>query len=249
MLRRLRPCAVLAAVLILLAGLSPPPRAHAAEAYSEDEVKAAYLYRFAGYVEWPDESTDRPFDIAVLGAPDVAAQLRRLLPTHKINGRSAQLREIKGVSDLGAAQILYAGPGRAELARAMLRAAGPRSLLFVTDQEGGLEAGSAVNFITIDRRVRFEVSLVAADRSGIKISSELLGVAVRVQGVGKQSRDCCSPPMMPAPLDDLTGLKVARRVDPASFHDRGFASHRGLVRHRGFAPHRGFARLRGLGTG
>jgi hypothetical protein len=205
--------------------LSPAPRARAAEAYSEDEVKAAYLYRFAGYVEWADESPERPFDIAVLGAPDVAAQLRRLLPTHKINGRSARVREITGASDLGAAQIIYAGRGRAEFARAMLRTAGARSLLFVTDQEGGLEAGSAVNFITIDRRVRFEVSLVAADRSGIKISSELLGVAVRVQGVGKQSRDCCSPPMMPAPLDDLAGVRVARRIDRGGDHRRSGAPH------------------------
>jgi hypothetical protein len=229
-LRRRRACAALAAVLALLAGLSPPPRAHAADAYSEDEVKAAYLYRFAGYVEWADESPERPFDIAVLGAPDVAAQLRRLLPTHKINGRSAQVREITGAAELGAAQIVYAGRGRAEFARAMLRTAHLSSLLFVTDQEGGLEAGSAVNFITIDRRVRFEVSLAAADRSGIKISSELLGVAVRVQGVGKQSRECCAPPMMPAPLDDLTELKVARRID----------------RH---GSARDVVRARGLGTG
>jgi len=59
--------------------------------------------------------------------------------------------------------------------------------LLVTDEEGGLNAGSSLNFLTIDQRVRFEISLAAADRSGLKISAELLGVAVRVRGGAKQS--------------------------------------------------------------
>jgi hypothetical protein len=52
----------------------------------------------------------------------------------------------------------------------------------VTDDNGGLSDGSAINFLTIDRNVRFEISLSAAERWGLKISSELLSVAIRVQG-------------------------------------------------------------------
>ncbi len=61
-------------------------------------------------------------------------------------------------------------------------------MLLVTDEEGGLNAGSALNFLTIDRNVRFEVSLTSADRWGLKVSSELLGVAVRVLGSRRQSQ-------------------------------------------------------------
>jgi hypothetical protein len=58
----------------------------------------------------------------------------------------------------------------------------------VTDEEGGLRDGGMLNFLTIDRRVRFEVSLTAAGQAHLKISSELLGLAVRVFGVPRQSR-------------------------------------------------------------
>jgi hypothetical protein len=162
--------------------------------YSPDVVKAAYLVRFAGYVDWPERMpADAPFIIAVLGSPGVARELRHLLPGHPVNGRLAEVREITGAQDLAKPQILYVGAGRAEYLRAAFPATELASILVVTDEEGGLNAGSALNFLTIDRRVRFEVSLTAADRSGLKISSDLLGVAVRVHGGGRQSRDACSP--------------------------------------------------------
>ena len=57
----------------------------------------------------------------------------------------------------------------------------------VTDEDDGLNQGSVLNFVTVNRRVRFEVSLTAADRLRLKISSELLAVAVRVRGAPRHS--------------------------------------------------------------
>jgi hypothetical protein len=176
--------AILAAAIV--SPLIPP--VHAAEPYTEDAVKAAYLYRFAGYVNWPDDkSVDTPFTIDVIGAPGVARELRRLLPGHLVDNRPAQVREISGIRDLGGAQILFVGAGHADILRGLMPAADLPPVLVVTDEQGGLSAGAALNFLTIDRNVRFEVSLSAADRWRLKISSELLGVAVRVQGAMRQS--------------------------------------------------------------
>jgi hypothetical protein len=168
--------------------------ARAADGYSEDAVKAAYLYRFAGYVNWPDEpAAEGPFTIAVLGSPGVARELRHLVPGHLINNRPVEIREITGFP------------------RSEVPAAGLPSLLLVTDEEGGLNAGSALNFLMVDRRVRFEVSLTAADRSGLKISSDLLGVAVRVRGGGRQTRDGCLPFSLADAGDGGCAIRVARR--------------------------------------
>jgi hypothetical protein len=168
--------------------------AHAAE-YSEDTVKAAYLYRFAAYIDWPEgESTETPFTIDVLGAPGIVRELRRLLPQHPINGRVAQVREITGNHDWGKPQIVYIGAGHADLVRALAPQPSAASMLLVTDEDGGLNTGSILNFLTIDRQVRFEVSLPAAERWGLKISSELLGVAIRVQSRTSQSYPGCAPP-------------------------------------------------------
>lgn len=153
----------------------------AADARSEDAVRAAYLYRFAGYVAWPDGGpSDAPFIIDVLDSPSLAHELRRILAAHTIKGRSAEVREIASLKELGPAQILYVGAGRAALLRE-LRPQGHPALLLVTAEEGALSSGSVINFLTVDSSVRFEVSLAAAERWGLKISADLLGVAVRVQ--------------------------------------------------------------------
>ena len=61
-----------------------------------------------------------------------------------------------------------------------------RSTLVVSDQQDGLEAGSTINFLMLDHRVRFEVSLAEAERARLKISAQLLAVAVRVFGGGRR---------------------------------------------------------------
>jgi hypothetical protein len=183
-----------------------------AATYTEDSVKAAYLYRFAGYIDWPErESAETPFIIDVLGAPGIARELRRLLPDHPINNQVAQVREITGPRDLGNADIVYIAAGHADLLRTLMPRANRRSMLLVTDEEDGLSTGSTLNFLTVDRNVRFEVSLASAQRWGLKISSELLGVAIHVQGRGDQSFLGCWPP---AGVDSLLapcGLSLARQ--------------------------------------
>jgi len=187
----------------------------APDTYSEDAVKAAYLFRIAGYVSWPEQTpSDAPFVIAVLGSAEMARELRQLLPGHLINNRPAQIREIRGAEDLGSPQILYVGTGRAESLQKMIPAAGLPSTLLVTDEEGGLKAGSTLNFLLIDRRVRFEVSLTAADRSGLKISAELLGVAVRVHGGGRQSRNSCAPYSLPGSVEAGCAFRVVQHNGP-----------------------------------
>jgi hypothetical protein len=172
--------------------LSP---AASAEPYSEDVVKAAYLYRFVGYIEWPERgSPETPFTIDVLGAPGIARELRRLLPNHPINHQVAQVREISDGRDVGNAQVVYIAAGHADLLHSLLPQPNGPSMLLVTDEEAGLNFGSTLNFLTVDRNVRFEVSLTSAQRWGLKISSELLGVAIRVQGhTGQTFLNCGLP--------------------------------------------------------
>jgi YfiR/HmsC-like len=159
-----------------------------APSYSEDSVKAAYLYRFTQYIEWPDAAPSGiPFTIAVLDAPNVAAELRRILPNHRIKNSAAQVREIARLQDLGSAQMLYIGSAQIDRVRSVVAALANRPVLVVTDAERGLAAGSILNFVMLEHRVRFEVSLAAADRSRLRISAELLGVATRVEPPDHQS--------------------------------------------------------------
>ena len=192
--------------LSALCTLGNAPRALCAEGYSEDAVKAAFLYRFAGYVDWPQDiagqAPDDPFTIAVVGDDGVVRELQRLLPSHAIKNHPAEVRRIRRIQDLGDAQMLYVAPHHRENLRRMLVALADKPVLIVTDEDGGLDAGSTVNFLLVDRRVRFEVSLAAAERSGLKISSELLSVAAHVEG-GKLRSDASCILMRPASCGHL----------------------------------------------
>lgn len=145
---------------------------------SESAVKAAYLYKFAAYVEWPAAARpDAPFVIATLAADEVAAELAQLLPGRAIGGRPAVVRKVTAGESLKDVQILFVGR-RAGNPRAATEAARREGALAVT--ETGLDHGGAINFVVDDNRVSFEVSLEAAERGGHRISSRMLAVARRV---------------------------------------------------------------------
>lgn len=167
---------------------------HAAEAYSADAVKAEFLYRFAGYVEWPEDLPgDAPFTIAVAADDGVVNELRQLLPGRSVQNRRVEIRQVSAVADLQHVQILYVPSHAPQFARTVLAAAAGRPILIVTDEAGGLTHGSTVNFVQLDRHVRFEISLTAAERSKLKINSGLLSVAAYVEGVRPRADTACWP--------------------------------------------------------
>jgi len=202
----------LAGCLALLLSMAFASRVVAQQAHSEEAVKAAYLYRFASYVEWPEESlAGHPFVIDVMGDPGVARELRLLLPGHLINDQVVQVREIARVRDVAGAQMVYVGADHDDFLRAM-NAAGSPPVLVVTDQEHGLDLGGVLNFVTVDKRVRFEISLTAAERAQLKISADLLSVAIRVHGGRRQSDEFCAPDSLPEASDAPCGIRQARRL-------------------------------------
>lgn len=153
---------------------------------SEDAVKAAFLYRFADYVEWPQPARRSEFVIAVFGASGVHAELRRLLPRVTVQSRPARVVSIERPEQLDAAWLLYVGTDRTRDAGPLMVAAAARPVLVVTDAGDGLDRGAAINFVRVGARIRFEVSLDAAARSGLHVKSDLLSVAVRVTAARKE---------------------------------------------------------------
>jgi hypothetical protein len=172
----------LAGFLLLAAGMLPVS-ADAQQA-TEAGIKAAFLYKFAGYIEWPANAftaPDAPFVIAVTGAEEVAAELERLVPGRSINNRPVAVRRLREGEPAKGAHIVFIGRAEPNV-RAVVRAAQQNLALIVTETERGLEAGSSINFVLAEDRVGFEVSLDAAERSGHRISSRMLAVARRVVG-------------------------------------------------------------------
>ncbi len=176
-LRRSRNFLIGLFVTVLAAFFSTQGQAR--DEYSEAAVKAAYLFHFCGYVEWPEARES--LTIGVLEGRDIAAELKRLLSGRTIGGRIAHVREMQAKDNLDAIQVLYVGPDAMNSLASLALKARDRHVLLVSDFANGLEDGAIINFIETDRRIRFEISQRAADDAGIKLSSRLLSAALRLK--------------------------------------------------------------------
>jgi hypothetical protein len=154
------------------------------EASLEQRVKAAFLYQFAGYVEWPPNSfaqPDTPVTIAVLGADTLAGELKQLVANRTVAGRKVTVRQVKPGESLAGVHILFIGSAESARLGQLTQAGRARPVLTVTEVDGALNQGSMINFVIVDRRVRFEVALDSAEKSGLRLSSRLLAVAQQVR--------------------------------------------------------------------
>lgn len=178
--------ALCTAVLLLLGAAleAQPTSAAATSAESETETKAAFLYNFGSYVQWPrDAAASEPITIAVLNAAGVEEALERLVQGRTLQNRPVRVRHLRSVDELAGEEILFIGAAENWRLRQLVAAVtGPT--LIVTDAPDGLEAGSMINFQLVDQRVRFEVRLPAAEAAGLVLSSRLLSAALRVETTG-----------------------------------------------------------------
>jgi hypothetical protein len=169
-----------AAVLHLAA---PAAAAGAGMVASEERVEAAYLHKFLNYAEWPPAGfpqADTPYVIGVAGDDTVADELARIAAGRSVNNRGVIVKRLLPGDTVNGLHMLYVGRAeRAHLAQ-WLRLARGRPILTVSAFDGALEQGSIINFRIVDDRVRFEVSIDAAEQSGIHLNSRLFSVATNV---------------------------------------------------------------------
>ena len=147
---------------------------------SELSIKAAYLFKFAGYVEWPPDSQSdalEPFVIGVLASDPFADELARITAGRTVNDRTISVRRIKADEPLGDVDILFVGEHDRKRLDQLLVPARQLPILTVTETVGAIPDGSIINFTQDKDRVRFEISLYFAEQSMLKLNSRLLAVA------------------------------------------------------------------------
>lgn len=147
----------------------------------ERRVKAAFLYKFLAYTEFPPGAFADPLApviMVVANSDEMAADLAAITAGRTVNNRPISVRALRD-SDTALAHLLFvAGPDCARAARVIHAT---RALLVVTECDSGLQQGAVINFRLVGEHVRFDVSLDAAERNNIRLSSRLLTVANHVQ--------------------------------------------------------------------
>lgn len=149
----------------------------------ERKVKAAFLYKFLGYAEFPPSAfadAAAPVVIGVVEAEGLAAELARIVAGRTVQSRPIAVKQFKEGEVPAGVHLLFVGGSDGARVRSVLKAAQPAPMLVVTEAENGLRQGSVINFKIVDERVRFDISLEAADKNSVKLSSRLLTVANHV---------------------------------------------------------------------
>jgi len=171
------------ACCVLLAGISWRAQAQQPKA-NEFQVKAAYLYNFGRFVEWPDQNVPAKsdaFEICVLGADPFGSTLDATLARETIAGRNVTAKRISKPQEIDSCRILFISSSEQAHLKEVLMALDKASVLTVSDIPRFSERGGMIGFVLDGDRVRFDVNLATAQDARLTLSSELLKVATNVR--------------------------------------------------------------------
>ena len=169
---RLR-CGAALTIALLLA-------AHAdAQTATAPELKAAFLYNFAKFVEWPSESmpAGTPLVVCVLGDGAVADALEETVKGRAIDSHQVTTRRVKIDSSLRTCHVLYVSGVDAKRSLELLEGLGDSAVLTASDFDRFAQLGGVANFFVENGKMRFAVNIESAQRARLQVSSKLLGLA------------------------------------------------------------------------
>jgi YfiR/HmsC-like len=145
------------------------------------QVKAAYLFNFGRFIEWPASAKGDSFTICILGQDPFGATLDAALANQTIDGKSVAAKRISTLQESSACQILFLSSSEEARLPKIVESLDKSAVLTVSDMPGFSQRGGMIQFILDGNKVRFEVNLTAAQSAGLNPSSELLRVATTVR--------------------------------------------------------------------
>jgi hypothetical protein len=165
--------------LILFTGLNLA----AGQSATEYQVKAAFLFNFAKFVEWPADAfaaSDATLQICVLGPDPFGGDFEQVIEDKTVNGHRLEIIHPSGLPQARSCQILFVASSQKQQTKEILQGIKGASVLSVGDTPGFAKAGGVINFVLDDNRVRFEINPKAAERAHLKLSARLLTVAKQI---------------------------------------------------------------------
>lgn len=185
-----QPLQLILLMAALLCGLLPGPTPCLAAPISEYQLKAAFMYNFLQFVEWPKAvfSDDQaPYRIGILG-DDPFGNTFDALKDKKVNDRSIEIVRLGRFQDVDPAQIkrcqmLFISTSESGALSHILAVVDTSPILTVSEMPNFVESGGVIGFVMEERKVRFIINLTAAEKVGLKIRSKLLKLAKNVMGL------------------------------------------------------------------
>ena len=150
---------------------------------TENQVKSAYLYNFGKFVDWPAKATSvgEFFPICALGDDNFGSTLETTIAGESINGKKVLVKRVAKPQDAVSCRILFISSSQQSRVKEILAELDNTSVLTVSDMPEFTRLGGMIQFVVEANKVRFEVNLTSAERTGLTLSSQLLKVAINVK--------------------------------------------------------------------
>jgi YfiR/HmsC-like len=151
---------------------------------SEYQVKAACIYNFTKFVEWPPEAfpdPSSPFVIGVIGDDPFNGELHRAVQNKDVCGRRFVVRHLRNADEARSCQILFVSRSERKSMGDILAAVSSLPILTVSETERFVQSGGIINFLIEQNKVRFEINAAAAKKASLKVSSKLLNLGRRYE--------------------------------------------------------------------
>jgi len=178
------PAAALACAFVLLVA----NRRSGAQSATTGEVKAAFLYNFARFTEWPSDafkSDSSPFVIGIAGDEVLRHNVDIVIRGKFAGNRSLETRQVKDAIDMAGVHILYIGGRASSHVEDFVQVLNGGPVLTVGDGDQFSDKGGMINFLIVGNRVRFEIKLDATEHSRLKVSSRVLTLARILHGTNQ----------------------------------------------------------------
>ncbi len=150
------------------------------QAATESEIKAAFLFNFTKFVDWPQDVLDPAaanLTVCVLDDDPFGEVLAEVIRGKAVNHRALRFHRLTGPDDPALCQVLFVSAAKESRLRQTLAETPPPGVLLVGESEGFAGRAGIINFFRERNRVRFEINPGAAERARLKISSQLLRLA------------------------------------------------------------------------
>jgi hypothetical protein len=160
--------------LLFFGGLNLPAQTEISKEY---KVKAAFLFNFSQFVEWPAEAfpeAQTPLVIGVVGEDPFGAYLDEIVRGEKVKDHTLVVQRFHQVEEIKACHILFISQSETKHLEQILASLKGRSILTVGDAEDFAKNGGMIRFVAEKTKIRFRVNLVAAKAANLTISSKLL---------------------------------------------------------------------------
>jgi len=146
----------------------------------EYNLKAAFIYNFTNFIDWGALQPDEPFVIGIMGSSLIKEPLEEIARTKTVNNRKIIVREFSNPDEITSCNILFVSQKTPFSLEDILSKTTSKKILLISERSGYANQGACLNFVVANDRLKFEANLNAINALGLKVSSQLLKLAILV---------------------------------------------------------------------